>query len=96
MGEVSRGRFDARIRELTAGHVMLETVIGAMLTARATLWSEFTTLHRAMLNIARADRIFHRLMSTPGVGALVAFTYRSAVHDPTRLANPVRSAPVSG
>lgn len=63
---------------------MLETVIGAMLTARATLWSEFTTLHRAMLKIARADRICHRLMSTPGVGALVALTYRSAVDDPTR------------
>jgi transposase len=63
---------------------MLETVIGAMLTARATLWSEFTKLHREMLKIERADRICHRLMSTPGVGALVALTYRSAVDDPTR------------
>jgi transposase len=84
VGEVSRGRFDARIRELTVGHAMLETVIGAMLTARATLWSEFTKLHREMLKIARADRICRRLMSTPGVGALVALTYRSAVDDPTR------------
>jgi transposase len=52
VGEVSRGRFDARIRELTVGHAMLETVIGAMLTARAMLWSEFTKLHREMLKIA--------------------------------------------
>jgi len=29
-------------------------------------------------------KICHRLMSTPGVGALVALTYRSAVDDPTR------------
>ncbi|SES22099.1 Transposase [Sphingobium sp. YR768] len=84
VGEVSRCRFDARIRDLTAGHAMLETVIGAMLTARATLWSEFMKLHREMLKIARADRICHRLMSTPGVSALVALTYRSAVDDPTR------------
>lgn len=84
VGEVSRGRFEARIRELIAGHVTLETVIGAMLTARTALWSEFTKLHREMLKIARADKICRRLMSTPGVGALVALTYRSAVDDPTR------------
>jgi len=62
----------------------LETVIGAMLAARAALWSEFTKLHREMLKIARADKVCHRLMSTPGVGALVALTYRSAVDDPAR------------
>jgi transposase len=53
VGEVSRGRFEVRIQELTAGHAMLKTVIGAMLAARATLWSEFTKLHREMLKIAR-------------------------------------------
>lgn len=37
-----------------------------------------------MLKIARADKICHRLMSAPGVGVLVALTYRSAVDDPTR------------
>src|SRR4051794_40015610 len=34
VGEVSKGRFAARVRELIAGHEMLETVIGAMLQAR--------------------------------------------------------------
>ena len=84
VGEVSRGRFEMRIRELTAGHVTLKTVIGAMLAARTALWNEFTKLHREMLKIARADKICRRLMSTPGVGALVALTYRSAVDDPAR------------
>jgi transposase len=84
VGEVSRGRFEARIRELTAGHAILETVIGAMLAARMALWNEFTRLHREMLKIARADRVCRRLMSAPGVGALVALTYRSAVDDPSR------------
>jgi len=86
VGEVSRGRFEARIRELTAGHAILETVIGAMLAARMALWNEFTRLRREMLKIVRADRVCRRLMSAPGVGALVALTYRSAVDDPSRFA----------
>ena len=65
---------------------MLATVIGAMLQARAALWNEFTRLHRTMLKIARADPVCQRLMSAPGVGALVAVTYRSAVDDPGRFA----------
>ncbi len=84
VGEVSHGRFDVRIRELIAGHVTLETVIGAMLAAWMALWNEFTKLHREMLKIARADKVCRRLMSTPGVGSLVALTYRSAVDDPLR------------
>jgi transposase len=84
VGEVSRGRFEARVRELADGHTMLETVIGALLQARAALWSEFTRLHREMLKIARVDQVCQRLMSTPGVGALVAITYRSAIDDPSR------------
>lgn len=96
-GEVSRGRFEARIQELIAGHATLETVIGAMLLARMTLWGEFTRLHREMLKIARADKICHRLMSTPGVGALVALTHidpRSTIRP--ALENRVRSAPTLG
>ena len=56
VGEVSRRCFEARIRELIAAHATLSMVIGAMLTARAALWSEFTKLHREMLRIARADK----------------------------------------
>lgn len=84
VGVVSRGRFEARIRELIEGQTMLETVICAMLQTRASLWNEFTRLHREMLNIARTDRVCRRLMSAPGVGALVAITYRTAVDDPGR------------
>jgi transposase len=86
VGAVSRGRFEARILELVEGQTMLETVIGAMLQARASLWNEFARLHREMLKIARADRVCQRLMSAPGVGALVAITYRTAVDDPRRFA----------
>jgi len=63
VGEVSRGRFVARIKALIEGHATLSKVIGGMLAARATLWSEFTKLQREMLRISRADPICHRLMS---------------------------------
>jgi transposase len=84
VGEVSKGRFAARVEELIAGHMMLEAGIGAMLTARAGLHSEFMRLHRRMLAIVRADRVCRRLMSVPGVGALVALTFKVTVDDPAR------------
>ena len=84
VGEVSRGRFEGRIRELIEGHTVLDAVIGAMLQARQALWKEFSRMHRQMLKLAREDRVCQRLMSTSGVGALVAITYRSAVDDPSR------------
>lgn len=85
VGEVSKGKFAARIRELAAGgHEMLEAVTGAMLAAREGLLAEFMRLHRRMLAIARADAVCRRLVPAPGVGALVAVTFRTAVDDPGR------------
>ena len=84
VGEVSKGRFAARVGELVAGHEMLETVIGAMLQAREGLRAEFMRLHRRMLAIVRGDAVCRRLMTVPGVGALVAITFKTAVDDPAR------------
>ena len=84
VGPISRGRFEARIRELVSGQAMLETVIGSMLAARAALQTEFARLHRSLLALVRADPVCQRLMSVPGVGAVVAITFRSGVDDPTR------------
>jgi transposase len=84
VGEVSKGRFAARVDELVAGHEMLEEVIGAMLRAREGLRAEFARLHRRMLAIVRGDAVCRRLMTVPGVGALVAITFKTAVDDPAR------------
>jgi transposase len=84
VGEVSKGRFAARIRELATGQPMLERVIEPMLRAREALRAEFDVLHRAMLAIVRADVTCRRLMTVPGVGALVAITFTTAVDDPAR------------
>src|SRR3712207_7935355 len=92
VGEVSKGKVAARIRELAAGHEMLEAVTGAMLAAREGLLAEFTRLHRRMLAIARADAVCRRLMTAPGVGALVSGTFRTAVDH----SGPVRAAQGGG
>ena len=84
VGAISRGRFQGRILELVDGHVMLETMISAMLSARTALESEFKHLHRALLGIVRNDPVCRQLMSVPGVGAIVAITFKSGVDDPSR------------
>jgi transposase len=84
LGEVGEGRFAARVRELVAGQPTLERVIEPMLRARDALRGEYLVLHRAVLAIVRGDAVCRRLMSVPGVGALVAVTFASAVDDPAR------------
>jgi transposase len=84
LGQVSKGRFAARVRELVAGQPMLERVAEPMLRAREALRAEYQVLHRAVLAIVRADVTCRRLMTVPGVGALVAVTFTTAVDDPAR------------
>ena len=84
VGEISKGQFAARVRMLTSGHQMLETIAEAMLRAREAVQTEFARLHRAMLAIARENEICRRLMTVPGVGALIAVTFTSAVDNPER------------
>jgi transposase len=84
VGVVSKGRFAVRIRELIDGQAMLERVIEPMLRAREALRAEYHALHRAVLVIVRQDTTCRRLMTVPGVGALVAVTFTSAVDEPGR------------
>lgn len=84
VGVISKGQFAARIRELIAGHATLEKVVEPMLRARDALRTEFNLLHRQMLAIVRADELCRRLMTVPGVGPLVALTFKTAVDDPSR------------
>ena len=85
VGHVTRKNFAARIQELVAGQAMLERVAGAMLSAQAILPEEFNKLHKALLSIVRSDVVCRKLMTVPGVGPVVAITFKSAVDDPTRI-----------
>src|SRR5215469_9171589 len=85
VGQVTRKTFEARIWELVTGHATLERIAEAMLSARATLQAEYEKLHKAVLAIVRDDAVCRRLMTVPGVGPLVAVTYKSAIDDPHRI-----------
>jgi transposase len=67
------------------GHVYTIT-----LSARATLWAEYEKLHKAVLAIVRAGAICLKLMTGPGVGPLVALTFKLAVDDPNRIVKSKR------
>ena len=84
LGEVAKGRFEARVRELVAGQKTLEGLAGPMLRARAALRAEYAAVHREVLRIVRLDADCRRMMTVPGVGAIVAMTFKAAVDDPGR------------
>jgi transposase len=96
VGVISRGRFEHRIRELTQGNVMLEAATGPMLHARTSLRQELASLERLVRQMAQDDPICIRLMTMPGVGAVVALTYQSAIDDPTRFASSKNVGPWVG
>lgn len=96
VGAISRGRFEARIRELAAGNPMLEAATEPMLRARAALRQELAGLERRVRQLAQDDPVCNRLMSMPGIGAVVALTFRSAVDDPARFTSSKNVGPWAG
>ena len=84
VGIVSIGKFEARVRELVAGLAELEEIVAPLLAARAAMRLQFARLHKMALDAARRDVAVRRMMTVPGVGAIVALTFRATVGDPAR------------
>jgi transposase len=84
MGQVSRSKWAPRARELAEGIPALEFTVESLLRVRDGLLQECRAFDRRLLTAARSDPIVRLLMSAPGVGAIVALTFKSAVDDPTR------------
>lgn len=96
VGAISRGRFEARIRELADGNMMLGAATEPMLRVRAVLRLELAGVERLVRQMASEDPVCLRLMTMPGVGAVVALTYRSAVDDPARFHSSRNVGPWAG
>jgi transposase len=86
MGPVTRPKWAARARELATGNQALKIAVEALLRVRDALLEELRALDRKLLDTARADPVVRTLMTAPGVGAIVALTFKSAVDDPGRFA----------
>ena len=86
VGKVGPGAFEARVRELAAGDPVVAAIVEPVLTARRVLREQVAVLHKMLLDIARRDDICRRLMTVPGVGPVVALTFRATVDQPARFA----------
>jgi transposase len=84
VGPTTTRSFEGRIRELVEGHPTLLAVADALLLARATLGEQLGKLQKRLVSLARNDMRARLLMTTPGVGVLVALTYVAAIDDPAR------------
>jgi len=96
VGPTTPKRFARRIAELVAGHATLELIAKALLAAHAALLREFGVFEKRVRAMARADKRARLMMSAPGVGAIVALTYVSAIDDPSRFSSSKRVGPHFG
>jgi transposase len=79
-----RGRWSDAVRALVEGHPSLPAVFEPLLRAREALREQLAALDRQVRDAARDDQVCRRLMTAPGVGAVVALTFRSTIDDPAR------------
>ena len=87
VGVAGAVRFEARIRELVKDLSDIAILVEPLLVVRRTLREQLGILHRHLLTIARDDEVCRRLMTIPGVGPVVALTYRATVDVPARFRN---------
>lgn len=84
VGVIGAVKFEDRIRQLVADYPLVAAIVEPLLEARAVLRVQFAKLHRMLLELVRTDPICRRLMSAPGVGPIVALTFRTCVDNPAR------------
>ena len=84
VGKTTPVKFEGRVKELVAGNPSLERTADSLLATRAVLRREFNGFERQLRGMARNDTRARLLISTPGVGTIVALTYAAAIDDPSR------------
>lgn len=84
IGIVTRRGFEARVTELIDGCQSLMAITEPLLRARRAMIEEFERLDELCRRLATRDPVCRRLMTVPGVGVVVALTYRTGVDAPER------------
>jgi transposase len=87
VGVVGAAKFEARIKELVESLPDLALLVEPLLVVRRAFREQIGVLHRRLLAIVRNDDVCRRLMTVPGVGPVVALTYRATVDVPARFRN---------
>lgn len=81
---LQRGRWCDTVRGMVEGHPSLSAIFEPLLQAREAMRAQLAVLDKQVRDAAKEDPICRRLMTVPGVGAIVALTFRSTIDDPTR------------
>lgn len=84
IGQTTKRGFEGRVLELVSGRASLQPVAEALLKVRAVLWRELGVLSKRAIHEARQNGPTRLLMTTPGIGTIVAMSYVAAVDDPKR------------
>jgi len=87
VGMIGTIKFETRIRELVEDLPDLAALVEPLLIVRRIIREQLGILHRRLLAIVRDDDVCRRLMTIPGVGPVVALTYRATVDVPARFRN---------
>jgi transposase len=87
VGMVGAVKFEGRIKELVENLPDLAVLVEPLLVVRQVLREQTGILHGRLLTIVRDDDVCRRLMTVPGVGPVVALTYRATVDVPARFKN---------
>ena len=87
VGVAGKMKFEARIAELVENFPELAVLVEPLLVVRQVLREQLGILHRRLLAVVRDDDVCRRLMTVPGVGPVVALTYRATVDVPARFRN---------
>ena len=77
-------RFEAMVREQIAENPMLISILEPMLIVLLTTREQLAVFDRLVRQRARADGDVRRLMTAPGVGAVIALAYTTTIEDPAR------------
>lgn len=84
VGVVGAAGFEQRVRDLVLDLPFVAAVVLPLLEARSALRTQLTKLHKMLLDQVRAAPVCRRLMTAPGVGPVVAPTYRTCFDNPAR------------
>src|SRR6201988_2484828 len=96
VGMIGTVKFETRIRELVENLPDLAVLVEPLLIVRRVVREQLGILHRRLLAVVRDDDVCRRLMTIPGVGAVVALTYRATVDVPARFRNSKAAGAVFG
>lgn len=84
VGKASGRSLEPRVRELTAGNLMVQDIVDSILAVWRKICDQLTIIDKKLRQFSRSNEVCQRLMSVPGVGLVTAIAFMTAVDDPHR------------